>query len=159
MPSGGRVPPSEKQTESDGVKDDCENRVVSAATYAIDKPYSYKIPEGMTLQPGQRVQLPFGCANKRTEGVVLTVGDGQRGKAESRGAVPGRSADSVGSISCGWRRFCGSGISAPSTSASGSCPGGTVVSGAGTDLLTADRSGRKTIRKDGAAEVLAPLKT
>ena len=30
---------------------------VSAATYAIDKPYSYKIPEGMTLQPGQRVQL------------------------------------------------------------------------------------------------------
>ena len=31
---------------------------VSAATYAIDKPYSYKIPEGMTLQPGQRVQLP-----------------------------------------------------------------------------------------------------
>ena len=28
---------------------------VSAATYAIDKPYSYKIPEGMTLQPGQRV--------------------------------------------------------------------------------------------------------
>ena len=40
---------------------------VSAATYAIDKPYSYKIPEGMTLQPGQRVQLPFGRANKRTE--------------------------------------------------------------------------------------------
>ena len=36
---------------------------VSAATYAIDKPYSYKIPEGMTLQPGQRVQLPFGRAN------------------------------------------------------------------------------------------------
>ena len=49
---------------------------VSAATYAIDKPYSYKIPEGMTLQPGQRVQLPFGRANKRTEGVVLTVETG-----------------------------------------------------------------------------------
>ena len=58
---------------------------VSAATYAIDKPYSYKIPEGMTLQPGQRVQLPFGRANKRTEGVVLTavalpeVGEGAAG--------------------------------------------------------------------------------
>ena len=48
---------------------------VSAATYAIDKPYSYKIPEGMTLQPGQRVQLPFGRANKRTEGVVLDMDD------------------------------------------------------------------------------------
>ena len=32
---------------------------VSAATFAIDKPYSYRIPGGMTLLPGQRVQLPF----------------------------------------------------------------------------------------------------
>ncbi len=46
---------------------------VSAANFAIDKPYSYRIPEGMTVVPGQRVQLPFGRANKRTEGVVLTV--------------------------------------------------------------------------------------
>ena len=43
---------------------------VSAANFAIDKPYSYRIPEGMELQPGQRVQLPFGRANKRTEGIV-----------------------------------------------------------------------------------------
>ena len=46
---------------------------VSAATFAIDKPYSYRIPEGMRVLPGMRVQLPFGRANKRTEGVVLTV--------------------------------------------------------------------------------------
>lgn len=46
---------------------------VSAATFAIDKPYSYGIPEGMELLPGMRVQVPFGRANKRTEGVVLSV--------------------------------------------------------------------------------------
>ena len=56
---------------------------VSAATYAIDKPYSYKIPEGMTLQSGQRVQLPFGRANKRTEGVVLTVETGSEEKLKA----------------------------------------------------------------------------
>ena len=49
---------------------------VSAATFAIDKPYSYRIPEGLDLCPGQRVQLPFGRANKRCEGVVLTVEPG-----------------------------------------------------------------------------------
>ena len=46
---------------------------VSAANYAIDKPYSYGIPQGMTLRPGQRVQLPFGRGNRRCEGIVLTV--------------------------------------------------------------------------------------
>ena len=49
---------------------------VSAANFAIDKPYSYRIPEGMTVLPGQRVQLPFGRANNRTEGVVLAVETG-----------------------------------------------------------------------------------
>ena len=46
---------------------------VSAANFAIDKPYSYRIPEGLAVQPGQRVMLPFGRANKHTEGIVLTV--------------------------------------------------------------------------------------
>ncbi len=50
---------------------------VSAASFAIDKPYSYRIPEGMTLQPGQRVQLPFGRGNRRCEGIVLTVEEGE----------------------------------------------------------------------------------
>ncbi len=50
---------------------------VSAANFAIDKPYSYRVPQGMAVQPGQRVQLPFGRANKRTEGVVLSVEMGE----------------------------------------------------------------------------------
>ena len=49
---------------------------VSAANFAIDKPYSYRIPEGMLLKPGQRVQVPFGRGNKRAEGVVLSVEEG-----------------------------------------------------------------------------------
>ena len=49
---------------------------VSAATFAIDKPYSYLVPEGMNLAPGQRVQLPFGRGNRRCEGIVLAVEPG-----------------------------------------------------------------------------------
>ena len=49
---------------------------VSAATFAIDKPWSYRVPEGMTLAPGQRVMLPFGRANRRCEGVVLSLEEG-----------------------------------------------------------------------------------
>ena len=53
---------------------------VSAANFAIDKPYSYRIPEEITVKPGQRVQLPFGRANKRTEGIVLAVETGDETK-------------------------------------------------------------------------------
>ena len=49
---------------------------VSAANFAIDKPYSYAIPQEMTLSPGQRVMVPFGRGNRRCEGVVLSVEDG-----------------------------------------------------------------------------------
>ena len=49
---------------------------VSAAIYSIDKPYSYKIPDGMDLCPGMRVQIPFGRGNRRCEGMVLDVFDG-----------------------------------------------------------------------------------
>ena len=49
---------------------------VSAATFAIDKPYSYWVPEGMALSPGMRVSVPFGRGNKRCEGVVLSVEPG-----------------------------------------------------------------------------------
>ena len=51
---------------------------VAAANFAIDKPYSYFIPPEMELQPGMRVQVPFGRSNRRTEGVVLTVEQGER---------------------------------------------------------------------------------
>ena len=49
---------------------------VSAATFAIDKPYSYWIPEGIGLVPGIRVMVPFGRGNRRCEGVVLSVEEG-----------------------------------------------------------------------------------
>lgn len=49
---------------------------VAAANFAIDKPYSYRIPQGMTLAPGQRVQVPFGRGNRRSEGIVLAVEPG-----------------------------------------------------------------------------------
>ena len=48
---------------------------VSAATFAIDKPYSYHVPEGMVLLPGHRVTVPFGRGNRRCEGVVLSVAE------------------------------------------------------------------------------------
>lgn len=50
---------------------------VSAANFAIDKPYSYFVPEGMGLQPGMRVMVPFGRSNRQTEGVVLAVEAGE----------------------------------------------------------------------------------
>ena len=56
---------------------------VSAANYAIDKPYSYRIPEDMTLLPGQRVQLPFGRGNTRCEGVVLAVETGEEAQLKA----------------------------------------------------------------------------
>ena len=57
---------------------------VSAANFAIDKPYSYLIPEGMELRPGQRVQLPFGRGNTRCEGVVLAVEPGSGEKLKDK---------------------------------------------------------------------------
>jgi len=48
---------------------------VSAATYSIDKPYDYLIPEKLAdkVQPGVRVTVPFGKGNKTSEGFVLAV--------------------------------------------------------------------------------------
>ena len=56
---------------------------VAAATFAIDKPYSYRIPAGLAVQPGMRVQVPFGRGNRRTEGVVLSVEDGSEEKLKA----------------------------------------------------------------------------
>ena len=47
---------------------------VSAANFAIDKPYSYLVPEEMTVRPGVRVTVPFGRSNRLCEGVVLETG-------------------------------------------------------------------------------------
>ena len=56
---------------------------VSAANFAIDKPYSYRIPESMVLRPGQRVIVPFGRGNRRCEGVVLSVEEGDQANLKS----------------------------------------------------------------------------
>ena len=53
---------------------------VSAATFAIDKPYSYSVPQGMTVLPGMRVMVPFGRSNRRTEGVVVALEEGSAEK-------------------------------------------------------------------------------
>lgn len=49
---------------------------VSAAVYAIDKPYSYRVPAGLRVAPGMRVTVPFGRGNRMTEGVVLALTQG-----------------------------------------------------------------------------------
>jgi len=48
---------------------------VSAATYSIDRPYDYLIPEEFSslVSIGTRVEVPFGRANRSSEGVVLSV--------------------------------------------------------------------------------------
>ena len=46
---------------------------VSAAVYASDKPYSYSVAPGLDVRPGMRVIVPFGAANRRSEGIVLDV--------------------------------------------------------------------------------------
>ena len=48
---------------------------LSAATFAIDRPYSYRVPPALAgvLQPGMRVLVPFGTGNRTSEGLVLSV--------------------------------------------------------------------------------------
>ena len=131
---------------------------VSAATYAIDKPYSYKIPEGMDLQPGQRVQLPFGRANRRTEGVVLAV---ETGEEEKLKAVE-RCLDETPILTehqlrlaafLRERYFC-----TYYECLRAMLPAGLWFQTREKISLTDDRSWKeKTIRKDGAAQVLQLL--
>jgi len=53
---------------------------VAAATYSIDKPYTYVVPAALQekLQPGMRVVVPFGSGNRRTEGMVLRLERGEK---------------------------------------------------------------------------------
>lgn len=50
---------------------------VSAATYAIDRPYSYLLQGELieAAQPGMRALVPFGSGNRPTEGIILAIGD------------------------------------------------------------------------------------
>jgi len=59
---------------------------VGSAIYAIDMPYEYKIPAGLTkkLRPGMRVIVPFGRGNRKCEAFVLgltPLGDSEKLKA------------------------------------------------------------------------------
>lgn len=49
---------------------------VSAASFAIDKLYSYAFPQELPLQSGMRVIVPFGRGNRRVEGMVIAVEPG-----------------------------------------------------------------------------------
>lgn len=56
---------------------------LSAATFAIDRPYSYAVPPELEdrLEPGMRVLVPFGTGNRPSEGLVLSLEEGKpRGK-------------------------------------------------------------------------------
>ena len=60
---------------------------VSAAIYAIDKPYSYWVPPQLSVAPGMRVLVPFSQGNRRVEGMVLAVTDGVETGLKSVAAV------------------------------------------------------------------------
>ncbi|MBD5133039.1 MAG: primosomal protein N' [Clostridiales bacterium] len=49
---------------------------VSAATYAIDRPYDYLVPPALegALRPGMRCAVPFGRGNRTCDGIVLALG-------------------------------------------------------------------------------------
>ncbi len=51
---------------------------VSGLPFSADKPYSYAVPDGLRLEPGIRVMVPFGRANRQTEGVVLELVQGSQ---------------------------------------------------------------------------------
>ena len=55
----------------------CAKIALSAATFAIDLPYTYRVPPELedSLQPGMRVAVPFGTGNRISEGLVLSVGE------------------------------------------------------------------------------------
>ena len=47
---------------------------VDGLVYAIDKPYSYELPEAFhAAQPGCRVSVPFGSGNRLREGMILAL--------------------------------------------------------------------------------------
>ena len=131
---------------------------VSAATFAIDKPYSYWVPEGMELCPGIRVSVPFGRGNKRCEGVVLSV---EPGSPEGLKAVE-RSLDAQPLLSMTMLRlaafmreryFC-----TLYDAIRAMLPGGLWFSVNDTYELTEDRSWQeKTIRQADAKKVLHHL--
>ena len=56
---------------------------VSDSVYAIDRPYSYRVPDGLMLRSGMRVLVPFGNGNRKKEAVVLAVSAGEEAKLKA----------------------------------------------------------------------------
>lgn len=52
---------------------------VENAIYHFDRAFSYRIPEGMRVQPGCRVAVPFGRGNTKRQGIVLGIGEEEAG--------------------------------------------------------------------------------
>lgn len=52
---------------------------VAPATYAMDRPFDYRIPEDLadTLKPGMRAAVPFGNGNRVADGIVLSCTEGE----------------------------------------------------------------------------------
>ena len=52
---------------------------VEAATYAIDKPYDYLVPQSLAAgaRVGLRVTVPFGRGNRTSEGMILALSQGK----------------------------------------------------------------------------------
>ena len=48
---------------------------VEAVPYAVDKPFSYRVPAGMAVSVGCRVLVPFGRGNRTAEAIVLALSD------------------------------------------------------------------------------------
>ncbi len=52
---------------------------LAAATFAIDKPFDYLVPEALQerIRPGMRAMVPFGRGNRAVEGFVLALGEAE----------------------------------------------------------------------------------
>lgn len=55
--------------------------IVDIAHSAVDRLFTYRIPDEMELKVGQRVLVPFGGGNKTIEGFVLGITDSYEGSA------------------------------------------------------------------------------
>ena len=61
---------------------------VDGLVYAIDKPYSYLLPEALSAaRPGCRVSVPFGKGDRLREGMILTLTEGTAPELKSVAAL------------------------------------------------------------------------
>lgn len=49
--------------------------IVDIENANVDRTFCYKIPDGMSIEPGHRVLVPFGTTNRKIEGFVVSVSD------------------------------------------------------------------------------------